>query len=219
VTVDADAIGLAFPLYYAGLPNIVAQFVSKLKFDKPCYIFAVVSCGFPWSGYALHQLKWLLRKKRQQLSAGFYVKMVDNFLLHFDMPDAKAQEALYAEADAKLAAIIGYAGRREKNVERETAWFLYPSHPIYMPKLRQMDRFYTADENCNSCGVCQKVCPVNNIELKDGKPVWLHRCEFCQACIQYCPQKAIQWKNVTQKKGRYHYRGISDREIAKQKQM
>jgi ferredoxin len=217
ISVDADAMGLVFPLYYAGLPGIVADFLRKLEFKMPCYIFAAVSCGLPWTGYALHQSKWLLRKKGQELSAGFYVKMVDNYLPHFDMPLPEAQEPVYQNVKAKVDAIIECVRRREKKVEREKALLLYPTNPIYIPLLKRNDRFYTVDETCTSCGICRKVCPVNNIELKDGKPVWMHNCEFCLACIHYCPQKAIQWKDITQKKGRYHYKGISSKEIAKQK--
>jgi ferredoxin len=219
ISVDSDAAGFVFPLYYAGLPNIVAEFVKKLEFAKPCYIFAAVPCGLPWSGYALHQMKWLLRKKKQKLSTGFYIKMVDNFLPHFDMPAEDTLGAVYAGVDGKLGSIVEAVRRREKTVEHEQALLLYPSHPIYMPKLARNDRFYSVDDTCTSCGICRKVCPVNNVELKDGKPVWLHSCEFCLACIQYCPQKAIQWKDITQKKGRYHYKGVSAGEIAKQKQL
>jgi ferredoxin len=219
VSVDAGAVGLVFPLFYAGLPNIVDRFMKKLAFARPCYVFAVVACGFPWSGYALHKLKWMLGRKKQKLSAGFYLPMVDNFLPHFDMPTPEDQEAVYASVDAKLAAIIECLKNRGRKVEHEKALLLYPSHAVYMPKLKQNDRFFKADETCSSCGICQKVCPVGNIELKGGKPEWLHRCEFCLACIQYCPQKAIQWKDITQKKGRYHYKGIAAGEIAKQKSL
>jgi ferredoxin len=217
VMVDADAVGFAFPLFYAGLPNIVERFLKKLNFAKPCYVFVVVPCGFPWSGYALHQLNSLLRKKRQKLSAGFYLKMVDNYLPHFDMPDEKAQEPYYQAVDEKLGSVIDVIRNKEKTVEHEKGFLLYPSHFIYAPGFARQDTNYTVDATCNSCGICQKVCPVNNVELKDGKPVWLHKCEFCLACIQYCPQKAIQWKDITRKKGRYHYKGISAGEIAKQK--
>lgn len=219
ITVDADAVGFVFPLYYAGLPNIMERFAKKLAFTHPCYIFAVVPCGVPWSGYALHQLNGLLRRKGQKLSGGFILKMVDNYLPHFDMPDAQAQQAHDSAVDAKLADIIGVIQRREKKVEREQGLFLYPSHFIYAPSFARQDRHYSVDDTCNSCGICQKVCPVNNVELKDGKPAWLHRCEFCLACIHYCPQKAIQWKVITRKRGRYHYKGISAGEIAKQKQI
>lgn len=216
-TVNAEAAGFVFPLYFAGFPNIVEGFVKKLQFEKPCYIFAAVTCGFPWSGYALYQLKRELRKKVQKLSAGFYIKMVDNYLPHFEMPSTEKQEEFSAKAEDKLRGIIECIRKREKKIESESALLLYPSHLIYIPLLKRYDRFYKVNESCNSCGICRNVCPVNNIELKDGKPEWLHSCEFCLACIHYCTQKAIQWKNITENKGRYHYKGISAAEIAKQK--
>jgi MinD superfamily P-loop ATPase len=41
--------------------------------------------------------------------------------------------------------------------------------------------------------MCQSVCPVNNVKICNGRPKWLHKCELCMACINYCPQKTIQW--------------------------
>ncbi len=66
-----------------------------------------------------------------------------------------------------------------------------------------MDKTYYINENCNSCGICSKVCPVNNIQMKDGKPIWLNNCENCLACYNWCPKKAIEG-GVAQKG--YYYR-------------
>jgi Pyruvate/2-oxoacid:ferredoxin oxidoreductase delta subunit len=30
-----------------------------------------------------------------------------------------------------------------------------------------------------------------NIKIADGKPLFLHKCEQCMACIQWCPKSAI----------------------------
>ena len=46
---------------------------------------------------------------------------------------------------------------------------------------------------------------MKNIELEEGRPVWLHHCKACQACIQYCPVEAIQHG----KKGRRPAGGIA----------
>ena len=42
-------------------------------------------------------------------------------------------------------------------------------------------------------GKCAEVCPLQNIKLKDGKPVWGGNCTHCMACISYCPTEAIEY--------------------------
>jgi len=51
--------------------------------------------------------------------------------------------------------------------------------------------FY-ADSHCDQCGICIKECPVNAIELVDGRPFWTTRCESCMRCMNFCPKKAVQ---------------------------
>jgi ferredoxin/flavodoxin len=67
-----------------------------------------------------------------------------------------------------------------------------------------MDRRFRADEKCDGCGICKKVCPVNNIGIKDNKPSWSHNCEQCFACLHWCPSQAIQFGNKTEGQ-RYHH--------------
>ena len=69
----------------------------------------------------------------------------------------------------------------------------------------KMDKSFWADDKCNRCGICSRVCPANNIEMIDEKPAWLHRCEQCFACLQWCPQEAIQYGKRTVKYPRYRH--------------
>jgi len=57
---------------------------------------------------------------------------------------------------------------------------------------RQMDKDFRIDKECNSCGICKKVCPMDNIEITDNGPQWMHNCDQCFACLQWCPKQAIQ---------------------------
>jgi MinD superfamily P-loop ATPase len=68
-----------------------------------------------------------------------------------------------------------------------------------------MDRSFWVDEKCNGCGICKTICPCGNIELKADRPAWLNHCEQCLACIQWCPQEAIQFGKKTQHYKRYHH--------------
>ncbi len=72
------------------------------------------------------------------------------------------------------------------------------------------------NEKCNSCGICEKICPVNNIQLKNGTPSWNHNCEICFACDEWCPQKAIRhWGKFEGKD--YHHPLVTVKDIIEQK--
>ena len=82
-------------------------------------------------------------------------------------------------------------------------------------KNEMISKDYNVNENCTGCGICLKLCPVENIEMTDGKPSFKNNCEQCLSCIHYCPQKAINYKNITQKRKRYNNPYIKYDELIK----
>ena len=59
---------------------------------------------------------------------------------------------------------------------------------------RFLGKLFHADEDCDACGLCLKLCPSGTIVLKEGspfRPYWKSSCENCNACINACPKKAI----------------------------
>ena len=78
------------------------------------------------------------------------------------------------------------------------------------------------NEKCNGCGICRKVCPVDNIDILNGKPVWLDRgavkiCASCGACFHWCPENALQMGNSNLNFDQYHHPDASIGDILKQK--
>ena len=75
----------------------------------------------------------------------------------------------------------------------------------FQESLQLLDHGFTSDHKCQGCGICAKICPVENIEMVSGRPVWQHHCEQCFACLQWCPNASIQFGYATSTGKRYHH--------------
>ena len=82
-----------------------------------------------------------------------------------------------------------------------------PVNPIFYKCFVKADAF-TVSEACIGCGQCVKRCPMNNVAIKDGKPVWGRNCTHCMACICYCPVSAIEYGKKSVGQPRYHFEAL-----------
>ncbi len=219
IVTDAKRVGIVFPLYYVGLPKLVLEFVQKADFSSSTYTFAVITRGAPYVGGAIHHLKQLLAPKHQTLQAGWYVNMLSNYIPWFDLPAEEKQQAVHKKAVARVTAIATQIRKQANVYEREPLFWLRPirNNP-YQKTANQRDRSFRVENACNSCGICQKVCPVGNITLAaGGQPQWQHRCQECLACIHHCPQQAIQIGDKTASKRRYRHPDVMLKELMAQR--
>jgi len=212
IDTSADRIGLVFPVYAFNPPLIVLDFISKLKAPPEKYIFAITTYGGV-SGSTLWQAARHLKRKGLRLSAGFGIRMPNNYTPLGEAIPVEKQEEFFAAELKKAGEIAGIVrdGRTQKIEGSNPLWFLagVVLYPLMLKVTRSEDKNFRADEKCNGCGTCAKVCPVNNIAMVDKKPVWLHKCEQCFACLQWCPQEAIQCGKNTAGRKRYHNPAVS----------
>ena len=75
----------------------------------------------------------------------------------------------------------------------------------FLESRQLMDRGFHVDESCSGCGICARVCPAGNISMAAGRPDWQQRCEQCFACLQWCPEEALQFGSASSGKKRYHH--------------
>ena len=60
------------------------------------------------------------------------------------------------------------------------------------------------EDGCVGCGLCARKCPVQAIEMRNGRPVWVRdKCVMCLGCLHRCPKFAIQYGRRTKKHGQY----------------
>jgi ferredoxin len=205
----ADRVGIVSPVYDAGLPVIVKEFVERLDIGAVLYAFGIVTMGGTGIS-ALHQLNGILMQGcRKKLDAAFAIKMPGNFPPVGVPPEGEKKEEILRSADAQLADIAGMIGNGQtvppafSLLSRLMKAVMYG---MFAKNVHGMDTSFSVDDTCTDCGTCAKVCPVENITMENDRPVWQHRCELCCACLHFCPVEAIQLNTMQGTKGRGRYR-------------
>ncbi|MBN1777128.1 MAG: EFR1 family ferrodoxin [Clostridiales bacterium] len=235
VETDAELIGVVFPVYYADAPVIVQEFIGKLKNLKDKTVFAVCTHGGA-AGDALRTVQRLLAEQGGKLSFGFGLPMPQNSF-HKWYENRKRRQAMLKKRCKSIAKKIergGATGIHYHNALLEwlmipmTRLMIKPACRLYFAEqsglakdapeadmIRMMDKGFTTLEPCTGCGTCAQVCPVENIVIRDGRPVWRHRCENCLACYNWCPEHAITG-GITNKNYFYRHPGVKAKDFIRQ---
>lgn len=210
---DSETIGFIFPIYAWGAPKMVLDFINKVKLSnyKNNYTFSVATCGSN-IGNAIKVVEGHLKNKGMILNSGFSMKMPNNYIVMGDVDSKDVEKQKLLLADASLIEINNIIKNRESGVftieKGFFPWLLTGViNPMFSKNACNTKKFY-ANDNCNRCGICEKVCNCRNIKVNE-KPQWGNQCSQCLACIHYCPVKAIQYGKGTEKKGRYVNPNIS----------
>lgn len=205
----ADRVGIVCPVYDAGLPLIVREFAERLDLGVVKYTFAVVTMGGIGIS-ALRQLNGILvQGGNRKLDAAFAVRMPGNFPPVSRPPSAEKRAEILAKADTRLAAIaatIASGARVSPGFSPLSAIMKSLTYGPFSRSVHDTDRNFSVGGSCTSCGTCERVCPVGNIAMTDGRPAWQHRCELCCACLHFCPVEAIQLSVLQGTLGRGRYR-------------
>ena len=204
--------GLVFPVHMWGLPRRVVEFAGQFAGQPDGYQFAVALNAGQVSA-SLLQLQALLQARGLPLQAGFGMLSPSNYIIWNGAEAVDKQQRLFTQAEQKLDRIAAIVrDRMVLPIERGPWWqrtFLSIAYRFAFPRVAGMDKDFWAEAACNGCGLCTRVCPADNIHLESGRPVWQHRCEQCLACIQWCPQQAVQFAQKTAGKQRYHHPAVS----------
>ena len=205
---NADAVGLVFPVHIWGVPGHVRTFLQSMEKRTGAYYFAVAVHGGQVSRTLL-QLKELMARDGLTLSAGFDIQFPSNYIPWGGPGPVEAQQRLFNAAKEKVKVAASYISSRNTGlVAKGPLWQRVLFTLIYKMTynlVKTMDKNFSVDAACTSCGICERVCPVKNITLEAGKPVWHGNCEQCLACIQWCPEECIQYGKKTKNYERYHH--------------
>ena len=221
-----ERLGFCFPTHGWQPPRIVREFIRRSTFSlrecgvannvqRSTYIYALTTCGDNM-GYAMRIFEKELKQKGLHTDARFAVVMPESNVcfsfLHLDTEE-KARQKVEA-ARQRMTHICQIVTERRRDVEELVKGgipftYTYVIGGYYNKHLITDEKLWVDKDACIQCGLCAKLCPVDDI--KEAPPVWQHngRCTNCLACYHHCPAHAIHWGKM--KRGQYLFSKLSDR--------
>ena len=196
---EADEIGIVYPVYGHMPPNMVREFIRKARL-KAGYRFAVLTYGNRRCNSA-EIWDEVSRKAGCPFDYITTMIMVDNWLPNFDMNEQMKIDKHIPESLERISSDIN-ARRKWLEPVTETerqqhAGFLqvFGIDPDTGFLMRSQDAFAVTG-GCIGCGICTEVCPRGNYSLTSTGVKTEGDCDFCFACIHNCPQKAIVFRQM-----------------------
>lgn len=197
---EEKRIGFIFPIYTWYAPHVVLNFARSLPIQPEMYCYAICTCGDD-TGKGMQVFT-----KKVPLAAAWSIAMPNTYIPMFELDSAQKAQQKIKDATQCLPAIA------ETILNCGSAWNVhegsfpriktYVLNPLFMRFMIHAEKFHV-EGHCISCGICEKVCPVGNIKLQEGMPVWSDKCTHCMGCVHACPRHVIQYGKVTRKRGRY----------------
>lgn len=201
-----ENVGFVIPTYFGGFPKIVIAFLSQLKmeWEKKNYMYFVGTYGAD-PGNICWEAKQRLKRLGKDADATYTIQMVDNWIPYFDMTDKEYVHQAETKAESDISIVVQnikqhrniYAPDKivsDKDQEGRTQWY----------ENACKTEFFSVNDHCIGCGLCERQCPMHVIQLINKKPHWQEdECTLCLGCVHRCPVNAIAYTKDTIGHGQY----------------
>ncbi|MBO4790199.1 MAG: EFR1 family ferrodoxin [Oxalobacter sp.] len=198
VQVESDNLMVvAMPVYNGRIPALAAESLRRMR-GQGTPAIAIVVYGNREYDDALLEVKTMLEEQ------GFFVLGAAAFIARHSIfpevanerPDADdlAQVSAFTKACVKkLADLQSAEGYKAPDVRGNIP---------FMP-LKTVPMKPSSGDDCDFCGICEKICPVQAITI-DGDEITTDpdRCISCGACISVCPIETRHYRGADYEKFR-----------------
>jgi len=200
-------IGFVYPVYFSSLLEAAKRFIENIDIskNKDTYFFSVCTGGMTTGG--LTDIAHIIDGKGGKLSYGAFIKCFANYVCMYPM-SKKVSEKTISQAERTKQVSLEIKNITINKIPKSNSIAAYMTKSSKKVVAKQ-DMNYNINDSCIGCEICYKVCPVKNIKMENSQPTFLHNCEQCTACIQWCPNQAINYKDKTQNRKRYHHPNIT----------
>ena len=206
--VSDNVIGIVCPIYMGDLPWFVKQQLLKLKINSNAYVFAVFTSNLGKSGKAADNTDKIFCTLGTRLYSFFNISMPGNCMISSKEQNKQrlnnAPLAIQNIGNDLQNRIENYKSKGIKTDDKfvEKSFFYKNKSLLQLSAVKKFE----ITQDCNGCGICGKICPVNNIKIKEKRAVHGNICAACYACMHWCPQNATKVKlPILHNRFQYHH--------------
>ena len=193
-----NTIGIAFPVAVFSTYPFVWDFIHSLPKAEGTEIFMADTLG-GFSGGIVGPVREIVKKKGYKPIGAFEIQMPSNIFLiqDKDTNESKVQKGLI-EAEKYALEILNGKSNWGRIPIFSDAMNLFSIGTLKLTGVNLHQKLFLFDPNdqkCSKCGICTKLCPIENITIDDdGYPKHSLDCQYCLRCVSFCPKKAIPAK-------------------------
>lgn len=193
------------PTYAWRIPRVAEELLRRTELRGSREVYFAMTCGSE-IGAAARYARRLAASLGLNYRGCAEIVMPENYIALFDAPDADAARRLVKRADEALLpvarAVLDGLPLPEKPAKLADRLRSGPVNPAFYVLIVRDKKFRSTDA-CVGCGLCEKRCPLGNVKIDAGRPVWNGNCTHCMACICSCPRGAIEYGRASVGKHRY----------------
>lgn len=193
---EAQEIGFVFPSLANMPPNLVREFLAKAELSAD-YFFTIITCGVA-KGAAPTVWQRIVEERGVRMDYISTLLMVNNWIQHADIEqELTLEKGIPEQLGAIQADLAAHRHFVPTTTSEEQA-----AHEALLQRaelneadgfLMKSERRFAANDDCIRCGICTRICPRGNWHLGGLQAENFGQCDYCLACINNCPRKAIQF--------------------------
>ena len=193
---ENETVAFCYPIYVSRVPRIMRDFAIRhtdgLK-NKNVIIFCTQQY---FSGDGARSFAALFPKNHINVIYAEHFFMPSNVgnILLWPMASDKGAERSVLRAKRKMKTVCGdikngKIKKRGFNIISQALGLMQGAFLSFVEQ--KANKHIGITKDCTNCGVCVKICPMNNLIQENGRTAHKHDCTMCYRCVNNCPHKAI----------------------------
>ncbi len=193
----SQKIVIGYPVQYSNIPKILRDYIVNNRYVwKGKNIFIIATMGL-FSGDGAGISARLLKNYGAVIVGGLHLKMPDSICDERALKRSfEHNKRIVVKATEKICKCVDNI--KNGKPPQEGLGVVYHWAGLFGQRLyfwgktqKYTDKLKINSLKCIGCGLCERLCPMGNIAVKNGIAVSGDKCTMCYRCISKCPEQVI----------------------------